>query len=192
MTMNEKLDRNQKEDIRVHVERILQSVRAYLRMEAGFVSECTSSARIFQFIDCSHDIPIREDAGDPLDESFCYRAISGEIPSLLADARQHAVLRDLPATTSIPVGAHVSVPIFLTDGSIYGTFCFFSREARPDLNDAHLDVVRVCADLIGSVISAELTRGRTDGTTRRLIDDVMSVRDISTVYQSIDRAPMAC
>lgn len=102
---------------------ILHAVREHLKMEVAFVSEFVRGQRIFRYVDSSWPKnPVRVGAGDPLEDSYCARVIDGRMPELMNDAQTNACAAELPATFAIPVGAHVSVPIRMPDGSIYGTF----------------------------------------------------------------------
>ena len=68
------------------------------------------------------------------------------------DAMQHAEARKLPATAAVPVGAHLSVPIRLSDGGIYGTFCCFSRTADFALSARDVETMRCFADITAKFI----------------------------------------
>jgi len=87
-------------------------------------------------------------AGDssPIEESMRQRVVEGHIPELIHDVAELSPeqLPELP----FRIGAHLSTPIFLTDRRIYGTLCCFSAAPRPELVQADLDRLRMCATLV--------------------------------------------
>ncbi|MFZ4382926.1 MAG: EAL domain-containing protein, partial [Sandarakinorhabdus sp.] len=62
----------------------------------------------------------------------------------------------LPITAAVPIGAHVSVPLRLADGELFGMFCCLGLSADPTLNRRDLAMLRAFADMA----AAELQRRR--------------------------------
>jgi GAF domain-containing protein len=111
----------------------LRSVRVHLGMDVAFISEFDDGRRIFQYVDSAPSKQfIQAGCSNPLDESYCQRVIDGRIPNIIQDAAHVPAAAELPVTQALPVGAHISVPIILSDGRIYGTFCCF--RVTPDRN----------------------------------------------------------
>ena len=111
------------------INEILFNTRQMLSMEVAFISEFTDSERIFRFVDADESFcPISVNGGGPLDESYCQKVVDGVLPELICNAQQNAIALTMEATTALPVGAHVSVPVIFSNGHIYGTFCCFSRQ----------------------------------------------------------------
>ena len=165
---------------------ILHAVRTHLKMEVAFVSEFTHGRRIFRYVDSSWPKnPVRVGEGGPLEESYCQRIVEGRMPELLADARTNSVAAELPETFSLPIGAHLSVPIRLSDGSVYGTFCCFSRHADLSLNYRDLNVMRVFAELAGKMIDRERLSKQRLSLSRDRIEHVLHSDAMHIVYQPI-------
>ncbi len=119
--------------------RTLGSIRSQLGMELAFVSEFTGGRRVFRYVDSgTSELQINAGDSDPLDDSFCLRIADGRLPELIHDACQNAEALKLPVTQALPVGAHLSVPIRLMDGHVFGTLCCFSRRPDQTLQDHDL------------------------------------------------------
>ena len=119
------------------VEAVLAGARSFLGMDVAFIGEFTPDSRIFRYVDGAADCPgVRVGAGDAREESYCQRVVDGRLPELIPDARLMPAAAQLAVTTTLPVGAHLSVPILLSDGSVYGTFCSFAHTGRDDLQPA--------------------------------------------------------
>ncbi len=165
---------------------ILHAVREHLKMEVAFVSEFTLGRRVFRYVDSSWaKNPVRVGSGDPLEESYCARVVDGRMPELMNDAQMNACAAELPATFAIPVGAHMSVPIRLSDGSVYGTFCCFSRNADGSLNLRDLSLMRMFADLTGKMIERERLLDRSRHEIRERTVQMLHSDALNIVYQPI-------
>lgn len=135
---------------------MLRLAREHLDMEIAFVSEFVDGHRVFRAVDSGlDDCPVREGDSDPLEDSYCARVVDGSLPRLMTDARHNSVAAAMPVTAALPVGAHVSVPLTRRDGSVFGTFCCFSRQADPTLQQRDLSVVQLLADLLAPTIETE-------------------------------------
>ena len=136
---------------------VLHRLRLQMRMDVVFVSEFENGQRVFRFVDAAAHAP-RLHVGDsgPLESSFCQRVVDGRLAELVHDA---ARVSGLPAT-DIPVGAHLSTPIRLTDGSVYGTLCCFSSAPNPQLQQRDLTQLRHCAALVARRVEVAQSQGR--------------------------------
>ena len=84
--------------------------------------------------------------------SFCQRVVDGRLPELVHDVSKLPDVAELPPAP-FPVGAHLSTPLVLGDGTIYGTLCCFSfapnetLTAERDLKRLHM-AARLAARLV--------------------------------------------
>ncbi len=128
-----------------NVKEVLHGLREHLKMDVIFVSEIRNGQRTFKHVDHSADKALIETGGgSSLEQSFCQCVLDGRLPPLVHDAAQYTESAKLPATP-FRVGAHLSTPIILADGQIYGTLCCFSTEPDPSLRDTDLQKLAVVA-----------------------------------------------
>lgn len=164
----------------------LQSMRSIVGLEVAFVSQFKNGRRIFRYVDAlEHTIALHVGDSDPLEDTYCHRVVTGQLPELIHDASQLAAARDLPVTTTLPVGAHLSVPIRLSDGHVYGTFCCFSRSAAPSLCERDVDMMRCFADITAKFIEAQVHAERHLETLLERHTEVLNAELFSIVYQPI-------
>jgi EAL domain-containing protein (putative c-di-GMP-specific phosphodiesterase class I) len=154
-------------------------------MDVAFVSEFRGGRRHFRHVDAAGQSPIKAGDSSPLEEGYCQRVIDGRLPELIPDTAAVPEAMALPATTGVPVGAHLSVPIRLSDGRVYGTFCCFSFEPDPSLNDRDLQMMRVFADLTAFHIDRDLKSNGERDELRSRIASVIEQEQFSIVYQPI-------
>ena len=166
----------------------LKSVRRLIGMEVAFISEFAEGRRVFRYVDSlSEDVPVRVGASDPLEDSYCQRVVDGRLPELMHDASRVAEARTLPVTAALPVGAHLSVPIRLSDGRVYGTFCCFSRRADNGLGERDVKTLRCFADMTARFIEEQVVeeKRRRDLLVRHA--SVLEGERFHAVYQPIVR-----
>jgi len=169
---------------------VVRSIRAHLGMDVAFISEFTGGRRVFRQIDAGLvAVPIEVGGGGPLEDSYCQRIVDGRLPQLIHNAQEVPAALELAATRAVPVGAHLSVPICFSDGSIYGTLCCFNLTADYSLNERDLGMMRVLADFTAHRLEQEAYRQHDAEAVRERIQEVLETRSYSIVYQPIIHVP---
>ncbi|MCV9937305.1 EAL domain-containing protein [Boseaceae bacterium BT-24-1] len=169
-----------------NIDRILHAIRLHLHMDVAFVAEFLGSNRIFRNVDCAdRNAPLK--AGDiiPLASGYCRHVVSGALPELIADTRKLELARSIPETASIPIGAHLSVPIKLEDGRIFGTFCCFSHRPRPELGQRDLDLLRTFGHVLAADIAADVKVDIERRASLKKISGAIAKGDPQVVFQPI-------
>jgi EAL domain-containing protein (putative c-di-GMP-specific phosphodiesterase class I) len=152
-------------------------------MDVAFVSEFREHDRIFQHVDANEGSPIRTGDSAPLAEGYCQRVVDGRLPQLIRDARTFPASAALPETALFQIGAHLSVPITLGDGRVYGTFCCFSFAPDESLTGRDLQVMKAFADLIADQVEQDAAVEKTRSGRINYITEVMRQGQPSLVYQ---------
>lgn len=134
------------------IPQVLRLLRERMRMDVVFVSEFTAGRREFRHVDQApgHAV-LAQGGGDPLEASWCQRVVDGRLPQFVADAS--TVGGDTPPP-SFPVGTHISTPIVLRDGRVYGTLCAFSFGVNEGATRQDLEILQYAAKLTGNIIDA--------------------------------------
>lgn len=134
------------------VPQMLRLIRKRMDMDVVFVSEFVNGQRVFRHVDQRDDRPVlAKGAGDPIERSWCQRVVDGRLPQFIADASQVIESTALPVPP-FPVGTHISTPIVLPDGRVYGTLCCFSYGVNPASTRHDLDVLQYAAQLLSNMI----------------------------------------
>ena len=169
------------------INEILSNTRQLMDMEVAFISEFTDTQRVFRFLDADRTFcPINVNEGGPLEESYCQKVVNGTMPELIRDTQRCDAALALAATKAFPVGAHVSVPIIFSDGTVFGTFCCFSRFPNQQLNEYDLNTLRFIAKCSSRILerSAKLQQEKV-----RLHDQIAKIiaspDSIQSLFQPI-------
>lgn len=167
------------------VDNVLKAIREHLRMDVSFVSEFRERDRIFRHVSARGRTPIQPGDSCPLEQGYCQRVVDGRLPQLIPDTQRVPAARALPETQAIPIGAHVSVPVRLSDGRIFGTLCCFAFAADESLAERDLDMMRAFASLLGKQLDHDLARKDALEEGRARIASALEAGEPSIVYQPI-------
>jgi len=158
------------------IDRVLQSVRQHLGMEVAYVSEFVRNDSVFRVVDAPGlEALIKPGDSRSLDDVYCRHILAGRLPELIPDTSAVPFAKAMPITQAVPIGAHVSVPLTMSDGSVFGMFCCLSPHANHSLNDRDLQVMRAFAAIAAQHIDEDRRSSRDrDGRQARIaqiIDD---------------------
>ncbi|OAN70013.1 diguanylate phosphodiesterase [Jannaschia sp. EhC01] len=164
----------------------IRTMRAHLGMEIGYLSEFVGDDLVFRAVDA----PGLEHLAEPGDtrsrsETYCNHIVSGDLPQMMADTLDYPIAAALPITRSLPIRAHISVPIERIDGSIYGMFCCLSPHPNTTLNDRDLATMRSFARLVQAEVQRALEQDALRKTALETIHAVVEQQSFKIVYQPI-------
>lgn len=164
----------------------VELARVCMRMDVAFVSEFKDGRRVFRHVVAGDgDAPVKPGDSDPLDESYCQHVIDGTIPAIVDDSHVYPVLKRLPATEAMRIRAYLGVPMWLSDGTVYGTFCCYSRTPTSMLVQADVQAMTRFAELIARLLENRVLAERAIASSRARLGSVIDGRQIGIVYQPI-------
>lgn len=166
--------------------RALRTVRTHLGMEVAYVSKFEDGMSKFREVDA----PGLEElikVGDErsLDDVYCMHILEGRLPSLMPDTSAEPLAASMPITGAVPIGKHMSLPLRLSNGDVYGMFCCLGPAPDVSLNERDLNMMRVFADFTAHEIESELETELVLKEKREKINEVIENDTLSPVYQPI-------
>lgn len=135
-------------------------LREHLGMDVVFVSQLKDKRRTFRVVDSKPMFTkVVANQSDPVEESWCHHIVTGRAPQLMKDARPLVQDGTLP-DPGFAIGTHLSTPVVLKNGSVYGTLCCFSADVKDGISELDLKRLQITAnllaeDLLHSGIGAE-------------------------------------
>ncbi|ATN36202.1 hypothetical protein ACO34A_20650 [Rhizobium sp. ACO-34A] len=168
------------------INNILATARNCLGMEIGFIAEFAGSRRFFRYVDTAmQDAALRVGDWLPMDEGYCRQIIDGELPELIPDTALLPEAQAIAATHAFPIGSHMSVPIRLGDGRLYGTFCCFSTRPDSTLNKRDLQILRSFAQFAAFELDRTIEKRINYWDAEARILDALERDGLTMVYQPI-------
>ncbi|WP_437880704.1 sensor domain-containing phosphodiesterase [Pseudomonas sp. LRF_L74] len=167
------------------IDKVLKTIRKHLNMDVAFISHFQEAERIFEHVDADDNPPISVGQRMPLEDGYCLKVIRGELPQLIPNTAYVPAAMAIPATRALPIGSHLSVPIELESGEIYGTLCCFSYVADESLGERDIGMMRAFAELLGARIDEIMVTDRLRDKTVTSIRQAILAGAPRIVYQPI-------
>jgi EAL domain-containing protein (putative c-di-GMP-specific phosphodiesterase class I) len=122
---------------------------------------------------------------EPLHETCCQQVVDGRLPQLIRNVQRLPIAKGFAKRSPEPIGAHLCVPIWLPDGTVFGTFCAFSFHPNYSLSQRDLNFMRVFADIATHFIERDLRSSRERAEKRQRIQSVLDGDGLTVVFQPI-------
>lgn len=163
------------------IERVLGLARTHLQMDVSFLSEFRDGKQIYRVVDGQADsFGIVLGEGPDLFTTYCQKMIDGALPNAVPDSRADHRVRELATTIERGIGSYVGVPLRLSDGSLYGTFCCMSHgpESLTGRDAAFMA-------MLGEVLVEALDAQQAIARERDVITGILTTRAVESVFQPI-------
>lgn len=167
------------------VRKVLRTIRKHLGMDVAYIAHFRETDRILEHVDADGITPLHAGLTISLDRGYCLRVVTGELPELIHDTATNPAVADLPETRLLSIASHLSVPITLGNGEVYGTLCCFSHTPDLSLGERDLKVMRAFAEVLASHIDEELQTLQERAVKVKTIRSGMTVSCPTIVYQPI-------
>jgi len=143
-------------DAREVIERALEAAREALGMDMAYLADMRLGLQDYVAVTGDGE-SFGAHAGEAvsLRGTYCELLLEGSLDGVVADAREHPQTADLAITERGDIGAYVGVPVTLSDGRVYGTFCCLSHEPDPGLQERDQRLLTVLARLVGDQLERE-------------------------------------
>jgi hypothetical protein len=151
-------------DGRALVERILVAAHETLGMQLSYLSEWDGDELVYRRLERSDPdflADVEVGAREPLEETYCKRVVDGAMPPLVGDARNDSRTGEFFADYDPAIGAICSVPVVLSHGRLWGTFCVVGKQADPQLAERDLAFMQILAQLVADDLERRELETRT-------------------------------
>lgn len=164
----------------------VELARRCLGMDVAFIGEIREGRRIFRDVAAKPGCDlVKAGQSDPLDTSYCQHIVNGDIPDVVLDSHLIPMLAGLDVTELLKIRAYMGVPIWLSDGSVFGTFCCFSNNPKVKVSASDRIALRHFADLIGEMLEEKILREREFDRKSAMLAAAIDGHAMSIEYQPI-------
>lgn len=168
------------------IQDILHALRLRLGMELSHLSQIGGGEQRFVAVDGDGD-GFGLAAGDSVDlhETYCRRMLQGDIGNVVSDTTTEREVADLRLTGEARIGAYIGAPVYLPDGTLYGTLCCLSHDPEDQLGERQVRYVRVVAEVIGGLLDVGREPRPGGRTATGHVDDLLARRAVTPLYQPV-------
>jgi EAL domain-containing protein (putative c-di-GMP-specific phosphodiesterase class I) len=135
---------------------LLSTAKRALGLSVAFLARMDGTTQTLEVVESSIPFVFREGATQRQDTTFCQAILDGKLPAVIPDVTKFPEAMKLPAARIPRIRSYVSVPVVLSDGSLYGTFCAAGLTSDRDLTKRDRSLMDVLARAASMVIEPEV------------------------------------
>ncbi len=172
-------------DAEEQVADLLRTARAGLNLSVAFLSRMDGTTQHLEVVESSVPFLFRDGVTQPQETSFCQAILDGRLPAVIPDVRKHPEAMRLPAARMPRIRSYVSVPVVLSDGQLYGTFCAAGLTTDKALTKRDQALMEVLAHAASMVIEPEVRETARRGAIEGRLVPLMAAGGPTVVLQPI-------
>ena len=159
----------QRSETEQQIAELLRTAKSSLQTSVAFLSRLDGTTQHLEVVDSSIPLLFREGVTQRQETTLCQAVIDGDLPPVMPDLKDFPAAMALPAARIPRIRSFVSVPVRLSDGSLYGTFCAAGLTSDPELGKRDQALMEVLASAASTILEpALLERARTEEISGRL------------------------
>ena len=160
----------QRSEAEQQVAELLRTAKEAIGLSVAFLTRMDGTVQHLQVVDSTIPFLFPEGAKLEQETTFCQAILDGRLPAVIPDVRKHPVAMALPAAKFPRLRSYVSVPVTLSDGTFYGTFCAAGLTTDKGLTQRDKALLGVLASAAAVIIEPGVVeRERRDEITERLL-----------------------
>jgi EAL domain-containing protein (putative c-di-GMP-specific phosphodiesterase class I) len=143
--------RQERTETAQNVAELLRTARESLGLSLAFMSRMDGVTQHLEVVDSALPVIFQDGMARPQETSFCQAIMDGKLPAVMPNVAKFPEAMKLPAARMPRIRSFVSVPVVLSDGTVYGTFCaagFTADKALGKRDKALMDVLSRAAALL--------------------------------------------
>lgn len=180
------VDQQSNASIEAKLADLLALVRKHLDMDVAFISEFINDERVFKVVDNpSENQIVKVGNADPINETYCQKITDDKLSPIITNTNANPITKAMPVTEKLGIGAYIGVPINLSNGKLYVTFCCYKSHHDESLNDRDLSFLNIISEIATGLIEKNLSKSISRNHAKSAIEQIISDNDISIYFQPI-------
>ena len=135
---------------------LLLTAKKSLRLSVAFLSRLDGTTQHLEVVESSVPFLFQEGYQQQQDVTLCQAILDKKLPAVIPNLAEHPEAMKLPAARMPRLRSYVSVPVTLSDGSLYGTFCAAGLTSDKDLTKRDKSLMDVLASAASVIIEPEV------------------------------------
>jgi len=141
----------QRTDAERQVADLLLTAKKSLHLSVAFLTRMDGTTQHLEVVESSVPFLFKEGVTQRQDMTLCQAIIDKKLPAVMPNLKDFPYAMTLPAARLPRIRSYVSVPVMLSDGTMYGTFCaagLTSDKALTKRDQSLMDVLAQAASVI--------------------------------------------
>jgi EAL domain-containing protein (putative c-di-GMP-specific phosphodiesterase class I) len=143
-------------DVEQQIADLLQTARKSLRLSVAFLSRLDGTTQHLEVVETSVPFLFQEGYRQQQDLTLCQAILDRKLPPVIPNLKDFPEAMELPAARMPRLRSYVSVPVVLSDGALYGTFCAAGLTSDKDLTKRDKALMDVLASAAAVIIEPEV------------------------------------
>jgi EAL domain-containing protein (putative c-di-GMP-specific phosphodiesterase class I) len=166
------------------VAELLRTAKNSLGLSLTFLTRLDGEVQHLEVVESS--IPFFHDGqSQPQATSLCQAILDGKLPSVIPNIAKLPEAKRLPAARFPRIRSYISVPVSLSDGTLYGTFCAAGFTADNDLTKRDRALMEVLASAAATIIEPGVQERRRESDIRTRLQPIFDAGGPRIVLQPI-------
>jgi GAF domain-containing protein len=157
----------QRSDAEEQVGDLLRTAKEALHLSVAFMTRMDGVTQFLEVVESSVPFLFKEGATQRQATSLCQAIQDRKLPPVIPDLRDFPEAMKLPAARMPRIRSYLSVPVVLSDGTVYGTFCAAGLTSDKGLTRRDKSLMDVLAHAAAVVIEPDVRPGSTGARSRR-------------------------
>lgn len=172
-------------EVEEQVAELLRTARSSLQLSIAFLTRMDGTTQHLEVVESPVPVLLRDGIRQPQETSFCQAISEGRLPSVISDVKQHPEAMRLPAARIPRIRSFVSVPVVLSDGEPYGTFCAAGLTSDKELGERDQALMEVLASAASVLIEPAVRERERREEVEERINPVVAAGGPTVVLQPI-------
>ena len=146
-------------DAEQQIAEVLRAALTSLQLSAAFLTRMDADTQAVEIVEATGSPPVAEGSALPRSATLCQAILDGTFPVAIPDLRVVPAMVRVPAGRTSSLRSYLSVPVRLSDGTLYGTLCAAGQEGdrEPTVRDAA--VLEVLARSVATLVEPTVKEG---------------------------------
>ncbi|MFI5910282.1 EAL domain-containing protein [Dactylosporangium sp. NPDC051541] len=168
-----------------HIAALLRTARSALGLSLAFITRLDGDTQHLEVVESVFPPIFRDGSTRPWHDSLCKAIADGKLPAVIPDLRKFPEAMRLPAARIPRIRSYISVPVVLSDGTTYGTFCAAGFGADKELSRRDEALMRVLSQAAALIVEPGARQRARHTEIAARIDPVVAAGGPDIVLQPI-------
>jgi EAL domain-containing protein (putative c-di-GMP-specific phosphodiesterase class I) len=135
---------------------LLRTAKKSLRLSVAFLTRMDGTTQHLEVVESSIPMLFQEGVTQVQETSLCQAILDKKLPAVIPNLKDFPEAMKLPAARLPRIRSYVSVPVTLSDGTLYGTFCAAGLTADKELTKRDKSLMDVLASAASVIVEPQV------------------------------------